>query len=162
MTIAAKPTGRPAKQDSLASLARKLTKQLGFTVSVKSVRMWREKGYPLDDREKLLDALAGQQRVSGMEPPTDLQAAKLQKLCIDIESARFRLDVERGNYTHNDSIREQGRRIGSATRSELMRFKADCPTWEGMKAVEIERRVDALIDAICRNLNNAMGKCYQQ
>ena len=93
-----------------------------------------------------------------LPPKEELECRRLVAQC---EKLEFQNEVEKGLYTHNDSLREQGRQIGSATRSELMRFKADCPTWEGLTAVEIERRVDALIDSICRNLNNAMGKVYQ-
>jgi hypothetical protein len=84
-----------------------------------------------------------------------------RRLVAQCEKLEFQNEVEKGLYTHNDKLREQGRRIGGATRSELMRFKADCPTWEGLTAVEIERRVDALIDLICRNLNSATERVYQ-
>ena len=151
--------GRPRKSDSLASVARRLTKELGFNVTVKSVRGWKGKGYPLDNPEKLLECVGAQQRAGDLAPK-NLTDAKLAKLNVDIEAAKFRLAVARGEYTHNDAVRDQGQRIGAATRAELMRFKADAPTWEGLNAAEIERRVTSLIDTICRNLGSSLSKVY--
>jgi hypothetical protein len=84
-----------------------------------------------------------------------------RRLLAQCEKLEFQNEVERGLYTHNDVIADQGRRIGAATRAELLRFKADVPTWEGLKASEMERRVSVLIDSICKTLNNALSKAYQ-
>jgi len=92
-----------------------------------------------------------------MSHKEELECRRLVAQC---EKLEFQNEVERGTYTHNDIIAEQGRRIGSATRSELLRFKADVPTWEGLKAAEMERRVSVLIDSICKTLNSALSKAY--
>lgn len=159
-TIKSKPAGRPENKNSIRVTARSLTEKLGFQVTPKMIREWSDKGYPIDNPEKLLDCLRAQQRPGALEPKT-ITDAKLAKLLVDIEGAKFRLDVARGNYTHNDLIREQGARIGHATRSELQRIKADAPTWEGLPAAEIERRISKLINSICANLGDALSKVYR-
>lgn len=90
------------------------------------------------------------------------EALECRRLLAQCEKLEFQNEVERGKYTHNDSIREQGARIGAATRSELLRFKADVPTWEGLSAAEMERRVDRLIDSICKNLSDQLSKVYRR
>ena len=88
------------------------------------------------------------------------EALECRRLLAQCEKIEFQNEVEKGAYTHNDLLTQQGRRIGAATRSELLRFKSDVPTWEGLSAAEMERRVSALIDSICRTLNDAMSKVY--
>ena len=88
------------------------------------------------------------------------EALECRRLLAQCEKIEFQNEVEKGSYTHNDLLTQQGRRIGAATRSELLRFKSDVPTWEGLAAAEMERRVSALIDSICRTLNDAMSKVY--
>lgn len=92
---------------------------------------------------------------------SDKEELECRRLVAQCEKLEFQNEVERGQYTHNEILLQQGRRIGSATRSELLRFKSDVPTWEGLPAAEMERRVSALIDNICRTLNNALSKVYR-
>jgi hypothetical protein len=59
------------KPESLAKAAARLTETLGFAVSIKMVRKWKDKGYPLADADK--DALIAKLRMQERNPlpPTE-------------------------------------------------------------------------------------------
>ena len=111
------------------------------SVCISELRPWLEENR---------DALGGDEKSS-------LECRRLLAQC---EKLEFQNEVERGTFTHNDLLREQGMRIGATTRSELLRFKADVPTWEGLPAAEMERRVSTMNDSICKSLNDALSKIY--
>lgn len=87
-----------------------------------------------------------------------LECRRLLAQCEKIEHGN---EVERGLYTHNDAIKADMLRIGSATRAALQTLKADAPTWEGLAAAEIERRVSERIDSICADLHDATSDLYR-
>lgn len=90
----------------------------------------------------------------------DKEALECRRILAQCEKLEYQNEVERRKYTHNDILREQGIRIGHATRTALLRLKSDAPTWEGLPADEIERRVEAQIESICADLHESIGKLY--
>ncbi len=90
----------------------------------------------------------------------DKEALECRRILAQCEKIEFQNLVERGRFTANDVIRDHGLRVGHATRTSLLRLKADAPTWEGLPAAEIEGRVSNLIELICGDLHDALGKLY--
>lgn len=97
---------------------------------------------------------------SDYENVNDKNALECRRIALQCEKLEFQNEVERGNYTHNDLIREQGIRIGTATRAALQRLRVDAPTWSGLSASEIESRVSQLIEGICKDLYDSTSKLY--
>jgi hypothetical protein len=80
-TGAKNPVGRPLSEHSYRAKAAWLSEQLRFTVTVKMVREWIEKDYPIDDPVALLEHLNAQQRVpEGITPTEVARQTALEKL----------------------------------------------------------------------------------
>lgn len=88
------------------------------------------------------------------------EALECRKLKLQCERLEHDLAVTRGEYTHNDKIREDNLRIGAATRAALQTLKGDVPTWEGLSAAEMQIRIEERVDRICVDLHDAHSRLY--
>lgn len=116
----------------------------GSRVYLAKVEAWLDKNLPPE--------------IEGLESKETLERRRLYE---QVKTIRRNREILEGKYTPNDQIRSDMLKIGAATRGELLRLKADSPTWSGLSEVEIERRVDAMIETICRNLSDATSKLYK-
>lgn len=61
--------GRKKNENSIRGISERLTRELGVEVSLKSVRVWQARGYPVDDAVALRALLLNQER-SPIKPRT--------------------------------------------------------------------------------------------
>lgn len=154
-----------ARQKSAVSirieeLARK------FGVSVWTMKRAADAGAPIDDDEKLSDWLAGQRQVSKKAEPDagkvfTFAELKIEKTKWEIQKIKTQVDEHLGKLIPADKAVRDAVRIGNAIRSELMRIGEDIPNWEGLKAAEMKKRWDALMERLCRDLHDQMCEAYQ-
>lgn len=71
------------------------------------------------------------------------------------------IDEEASRLLPREQVEADMIRIGHGVRSSLQRLRADGPTWAGLEAHQIEKRVDALLDQVCADLHDAMSRLYQ-
>jgi translation initiation factor 2 alpha subunit (eIF-2alpha) len=90
-----------------------------------------------------------------------LADVKIEKLRKETERLQLKIDAEKKRLVPIDQVRRDMVRIANAVRSELMRFAGDVPNWEGLKAAEMQRRVDEKVEAMCTDLADAFGELYK-
>lgn len=100
-------------------------------------------------------------------PPMDparlnsLADAKLAKLQKEVERLQIRIDAERKRLIPLTDARANMVRIASAMRAELLRFAGDVPNWEGLRASEMQVRVDAQVRSMCEQLSDQFNELYK-
>ena len=132
-----------------------------YGVSIRTIKRWQAKGYPLDDPAKLGELL-GQQKSA---PEGLLEGGpknlKDRKLLVECQRSELRLGIERGEVTPNIKIREDLTRIATATRAELMRLENDLPgTLAGLDSAAIQIKIREALDIVFRNLADATSHLY--
>jgi hypothetical protein len=129
----------------------------------RTIRRWRAEGAPLKDPGAMGDWLAQRRSlppgtadagVDVLGPGAKLQDAKIQKTILECKRLAHALAVEQGKFTANDQVYNDFTKAAAATRAELLRLKADAPTWSGLPEAEIERRLDAFINEACAHLSD--------
>jgi len=103
-----------------------------------------------------------EENLDSLDDSDSKEALECRRLLAQCEKLEFQNEVEKGNYTHNSVVADQAIRAASATKSELMRFTAEVPTWEGLSAADLEKKTKALVDSVCRNLNNHLSPLYSE
>lgn len=146
----------PRKPDpnSEASIAKRLSGELGISVTRKMLHVWKAKGYPLDDIDALKKALMNQERrpagLTTSKPNSspakkslsaedvELELARLQRElleCDDYETARTINTKITGVRNVLKELREQRHyiRITEATNAASMAAVASKAAWEGLE-----------------------------
>jgi hypothetical protein len=134
MKSRAQKAGRPQKSDSLRAIAERLSTELGFPVTIKMVREWQAKEYPLDDIRKLRRELETQQRVPGETEDPASQSLREQILRAELRrklASADRLEMEarkvRGELVERAGLKAQGEAVGFTLRQALDRLAHDLP-----------------------------------
>lgn len=133
-----------------------------YGVDERRVRDYRAAGAPLDDIEAM-DKWMEERRTAPPMDPTRLNSladAKLAKLQKEVERLQIRIDSERKRLIPLDDVRANMVRIASAMRAELLRFAGDCPNWEGLKASEMQVRIDSQVRSMCEQLSDQFSELY--
>lgn len=168
--------GRPRNDQSLRSIAARLSVEFGEPVTQKSVRVWKDKGYPLDDTEELKRRLRNQERVPGIAKdkavpdesedesdasPSSLdidgELKRLQSKLLkaqDYESARtIRMQIA-GVRDVLKSLREQGYYV-----TKESQIRDGMTTGEAIKALVLKIPSDLPQQIIGLDYADAVSKC---
>lgn len=91
---------------------------------------------------------------NGEYPVNERERALIDKKKIEIESAQFKLDVERGEYWKRTEVNEAVSKYNALVRRELYKaFEYDLPPRiEGMSAMDIKKALRKRLDEILRGL----------
>lgn len=145
-----------SKKQQEATLAER------YGVDERSIRNYKKLGAPLHDLEAMDEWIAQKRTIPGMDPArlNTLADAKLAKLQKEVERLQIRIDTERKRLIPLDDVRANMVRIASAMRSELLRFAGDVPNWEGLRASEMQVRIDAQVKSMCEQLSNQFSELY--
>jgi len=151
---------RQKNQPSNGQIEAELAERYG--VDARSIRSYRAAGAPMYDLEKMDAWIAAQRKAPPMDPTrlNSMADAKLAKLQKEIERLQIRIDTERKRLIPLDEVRANMVRIASAMRSELLRFAGDCPNWEGLRASEMQVRIDAQVRSMCEQLSDQFSELY--
>jgi DNA-binding transcriptional MerR regulator len=147
---------QPSKGGHEAELAAR------YGVDARSIRNYRAAGAPIDELEQMDAWVAAQRKAPPMDPSrlNSMADAKLAKLQKEIERLQIRIDSERKRLIPLDDVRANMVRIASAMRAELLRFAGDCPNWEGLKASEMQVRIDSQVRSMCEQLSDQFSELY--
>lgn len=133
-----------------------------YGVDPRRVRDYRAAGAPVDDIESMDRWMENLRKAPKMDPTrlNSLADAKLAKLQKEVERLQIRIDSERKRLIPLDDVRSNMVRIASAMRAELLRFAGDVPNWEGLRASEMQVRVDAQVRSMCEQLSDQFSELY--
>lgn len=131
---------------------RALAKQFGC--DEQTVRAWEKMGAPLDDADAMAEWLGARELRNDELEPADLKAAKLAKIKAETERIKFKLKVDRGDFTANAEVVRMFTLLGSETRSELMLLISEAPTWAGLSAAELQDKAKAFVHAALDRLSS--------
>ena len=87
-----------------------------------------------------------------------LEIRRLLAQCLKLE---FELAATKKLYISLEHAQAQALRIGGAIRTELNRIVSDAPTWEGLRAADIEERAAALVRSIQSHWSDAASDCWK-
>lgn len=134
-----------------------------YGVDERRVRDYRAAGAPIDDLEAMDRWMEERRKAPPMDPTrlNNLADAKLAKLQKEVERLQIRIDSERKRLIPLTDARSNMVRIASAMRAELLRFAGDVPNWEGLRASEMQVRVDAQVRSMCEQLSNQFSELYK-
>lgn len=141
----------PFKRTKHGQLLKTIAQE--FSCSVETARNWEKEGAPIHDAEELREWLDGRKSGNDELEPADLKSAKLAKIKAETERIKFRLKVDRGDYTENAEVVRMFTLLGSETRSELMLLLSEAPTWAGLSAAELQDKARAFVHAALDRLS---------
>jgi len=98
-----------------------------YNVAASTVQAWQARGCPLDSFEAI-DAWKtnrNQTHATGSSAPVDLNAARLNKINIDAERSKIKLELERGNVVTNQSVEEKAAEAFAILCAELDAAESD-------------------------------------
>jgi hypothetical protein len=88
----------------------------------------------------------------------DKEALEMRKLKAQCEKLEHELAVSRGDYIHRSDMESDAIRVADLVRTELLAFHADQVTWEGLPAVERDKRGKECVRRFMSNLKGALTK----
>jgi hypothetical protein len=89
------------------------------------------------------------------ESKEGLERRKLRAQCLKLE---HELAVTQGEYIHRDDYESDAIRVADLVRTELLAFHADQVTWEGLPAVERDKRGKECVRRTMENLKRALSR----
>jgi hypothetical protein len=109
-----------------------------YGCDVSTITRYKQRGLPLDDRDKMRDILAAQKNAPAQDDddldeadlPVDQisQAeAKRRKTVAEYQKIALQVEVERGKYELKESVIEAGYALGANVGSALDKLSADLP-----------------------------------
>lgn len=144
-----------------------------FGCSLKTIKRWAKKDYPLDDPAAMATKLGDQKSapdgavervtiIAGKEERVSQSTqVRLSKTQLEADTLAFKLSVLKGEYTENAKVREDITRIATALRSMLLRMENDLPgVLAGLDEVAIQRKVREHSDKIMESLSDATSSLY--
>ena len=153
-----------------AATKAELAKRLGVSYYTLVSTYWQRPGrpedhspgkarYPVSQYRDWINSFKtahnfGQKNGNGSYPVNEREKALIEKKQIEIESARFKLDVERREYLRRSEVNESISKYNALVRRELYKaFEYDLPPRiEGLSAMDIKKALRKRLDEILRGL----------
>ena len=134
-----------------------------YKCSVRTIERAKKEGAPLDDVDAMSVWFAARKNApkTASGKAEQIADAKLEKVLEEIKRIRIKNDIDTKKVIPVDRACREVIRIGNAMRSELLRIGGDIPNWEGMKAAEMKRRWDELLERLCDDLNKELAAIYE-
>lgn len=134
-----------------------------FSCSVKTIQRARAAGAPIEDPEAMSAWFASRKNSpSGTGGKAEQIAdAKLEKVLEEIKRIKIKNEIDTKKLIPVDIVSRELIKIGNAFRSELLRIGGDIPNWEGLKAAEMKRRWDEIMERICAELSDQLSEIYK-
>ncbi len=145
---------KTTKKPTLADLAREAD------VSLSTLLRYRAAGVDVTDPEEIRaygETLKNRPR--GAET-AEMREARLRKINLEADRIEHALGVQRGLFISAQEVRNDMLRIGAAVRGAMEVLRADVPTWEGLPASTLEKRINDAIESIYRNLHDTTSSLY--
>jgi hypothetical protein len=84
------------------------------------------------------------------------EALECRRLLAQCEKLEYELAVTRGEYIHRSQYEADAIKVADLFRTELLAFHADQVTWEGLAAVERDKRGKERVRVTMENLKRAL------
>ena len=150
----------PFKPTQNGALLRKVATKYGC--DIETVRGWQKEGAPLDQPRKLAEWLEGRKSGNDELEPTDLKGAKLDKIRAETARIKFRLNVDKGDFTANSEITRLAVAWAAQVRAEFMLLLSETPTWQGLDAPSLQDRARTFVNGALGRLTTFAAPTQQQ
>ena len=134
-----------------------------YKCSTRTIERAKRDGAPIEDPEAMSAWFAARKNSpSGTGGKAEQIAdAKLEKVLEEIKRIKIKNEIDTKKLIPVDIVSRELIRIGNAFRSELLRIGGDIPNWEGLKAPEMKRRWDEIMERMCADLSDQLSEIYQ-
>ena len=174
---------RPKERGSRRSEAERLSRELGYAVSPRSVELWARKGYNLQNTVELIEGLLSQQRppagliaaieagkVDVPEPATSededsmstaeagrrLKIAQYRRTAAEARIKILQAEQQAGRLVPRDEVLKEGIGIGVFVRETVMRLQSTLPPeLEGLSAAQMARSLKKTLRKMCKEISES-------
>jgi len=147
----------PFKPTPNGALLRKVAAK--YRCDVETVRGWQKEGAPLEQPRKLAEWLEGRKSGNDELEPEDLKGAKLAKIKAETARIKFRLNVDKGDFTANTEVTRIAVAWSAQVRSEFMLLISETPTWAGLDAPTLQDRAKNFVNGALSRLTTFSAPC---